>query len=142
MGVLRHFIGATGAIALVAACQSDAVGPQVPIEQPQALSVAPRFASMPNGTIVQLAATVHQTDGTSSAPSDVEWTSTDETIATVSRGIVTGIKPGRVQILATWHRSRGSSLVYVLDPIVKKPPPQCLQAKAAGSGVPAKGPCL
>ncbi len=123
MGVLRHYIGATGAIALVAACQSDTVGPQVPIEQPQALSVAPRFASMPNGTIVRLAATVHQTDGTSSAPSDVEWTSTDETIATVSRGIVTGIKPGRVQILATWHRSRGSSLVYVLDPIAKKPPP-------------------
>ncbi|MDQ3138763.1 MAG: Ig-like domain-containing protein [Gemmatimonadota bacterium] len=140
---LQSIIAVVATVGLVAACQSGATAPSDPTEVSLALTVAPSLATMEGGKVLRLSATVRHTDGSRSAPADVRWNSGDETVATVSNGVVQALKAGQVQIVATWHESRGSSVVTVLDPTEKKLPRPCIEPMVAdaGAGVPRGAPC-
>ena len=63
-------------------------------------------------------------------------------------GPVRGLRAGRGQIVATWHDSKGFSLVTVLEPVAQKPEgkqpkPQCAEKGVAGAGaeIPNGGTC-
>jgi uncharacterized protein YjdB len=86
------------------------------------LTVLPSVTLLDGGKSLRLTAKVRQADGSLTSPPDVAWSSADGAIAAVDAGgIVYGWRAGRVQIVATWHDSRGSSLVTVLEPVAKKP---------------------
>jgi hypothetical protein len=130
--------------AAAAGCQSDATAPLGIQSDPRPLAVIPTIATVDGGKFIKLTATVRHEDGSTSTPPDAAWRSSDGTIASVAAdGIVQGLRAGRTQIVATWHDSRGSSLLTVLDPVVKKGSPPCLAPLEAGvgSGVPTAGGC-
>jgi uncharacterized protein YjdB len=85
------------------------------------LTVSPDSATVAAGSTVALAATVHDSCGGDADVTDAaSWTSSDETVATVSstgpsgRGIVTGIAPGGpVTITAAVGGLTGSAAVTV-----------------------------
>lgn len=141
---ISTIISAAATVGLIAACQSDATAPPIRPDPPVGLSVDPRLATIDGGNTLRLTATMRHTDGSSSTPPGVSWTSADETIATVAAdGVVQGRKAGRVQIVASWHASRGSSLVTVLDPTAKQPPLRCIEPSrvATGTGIPENPRC-
>jgi hypothetical protein len=125
-------------------CQSGASSPLEVQTDPAGLTVVPSVTSIGNGTSFRLVAKVRQPDGSTTTPPDVIWLSGNGAIASVDgTGLVQGLSAGRVQIVATWHDSRGSSLVTVLEPVIKKPPPRCLEQGTAGAGseIPQGGEC-
>jgi uncharacterized protein YjdB len=126
-------------------CQSDATAPLTVEADPVGLTVVPSIATVDGGKFLKLTASLHLQDGSKATAPDVTWQSADGTIATVgSDGIVQGLRAGRVQIVATWHDSRGSSLVTVVDPAIKdKNLPHCLEPLKAGtgSGIPTNAGC-
>lgn len=133
--VVRSSICIVAAVASILACQSDATGPRSPAEAPLALSVAPALATMGRGKELRLTASVHQPNGTSTTPAGVTWSSADETIASVGAdGVVRSLKAGRVQIVAEWQASRGSSSIVVQSPVGDKPLPPCISAQPGGAG--------
>jgi uncharacterized protein YjdB len=120
--------------ATVLGCQSGATSPLAVEADPAPLSVIPSYATLNGGAFLRLTAAVRNADGSKSTPADVRWLSADGTIASVAAdGTVQGLREGKVQIVATWHDSRGSSLVTVISPVAKKPP-TCLDASVAGTG--------
>jgi hypothetical protein len=126
-------------------CQSDATAPLTVESDPAALTVAPSIATVDGGKFLRLTASLHLPDGSKATAPDVSWRSADGSIATVGPdGIVQGVRSGRVQIVATWHDSRGSSLITVLDPAAKgKKPGHCIQRleTETGSGIPTDDGC-
>jgi uncharacterized protein YjdB len=140
---LLSFVVVTAAATL--GCQSDATAPLTVESDPAALTVVPSFATVDGGKLLRLTASIHLPDGSITTASDVTWHSADGTIASVGAdGLVQGLRAGRVQIVATWHDSRGSSLVTVVDPTVKhKNPLPCLEPikAATGSGIPTNAGC-
>ncbi len=142
-------------VALVAAatlgCQSDATAPSLPsgtsgngLTDGLTLTVAPSVATIEGGKVMKLTATLHHPDGSTSAAADVSWQSADGRIAAVATdGTVQGLRAGRVQIVATWHDSRGASLVTVREPVTKKDPPRCIGPRtgAEGAGIPKTAAC-
>lgn len=131
------------AAAAVMGCQSDATSPLAVQPDGPPLSVIPSYATLNGGAFLKLTASVRNADGSKSTPADVRWLSADGTIASVAAdGTVQGLREGQVQIIASWHDSRGSSLVNVISPVAKKPPP-CVSALAAGtgSGIPGGSGC-
>lgn len=123
-------------------CQSDATAPLIVEADPIGLTVVPGTATVDGGRPLRLTASLRLPDGSTATAPDVTWSSSDGTIATVGQdGIVQGVRSGRVQIVATWHDSRGSSLVTVAGPASKdKQPPRCLEQPKAS--VPADGTCV
>ena len=106
------------AAASVVGCQSDATAPLVVEPAPPSLTVIPAVATVGGGSFIRLAARVRNQDGTTSEPTDVRWSSADESIATVGAGgLVQALQAGRVQIVAAWKDSRGSSTVIVAEGI-------------------------
>jgi hypothetical protein len=140
---LFSLVVATAAATL--GCQSDATAPLIVEADPVGLTVAPSTAMVDGGKALRLTASLRLPDGSTATAADVTWQSADGTIATVGPdGIVQGLRSGRVQIVATWHDSRGSSLVTVVDPGTKgEKPGRCLQLLEAesGSGIPTDGSC-
>ena len=140
---LLSFVVVTAAATL--GCQSDATAPLTVEADPVGLTVVPSIATVDGGRFLRLTASLHFPDGSKATAPDVTWQSADGTIASVGPdGLVYGLKAGRVQIVATWHDSRGSSLVTVVDPTVKSgKPPHCIQPLEAGteSGIPPGGGC-
>jgi uncharacterized protein YjdB len=140
---LLAFVVVTGAATL--GCQSDATAPLTVEADPVGLTVVPSIATVDGGRFLRLTASLHLPDGSKATAPDVTWQSADGTIASVGPdGLVYGLKAGRVQIVATWHDSRGSSLVTVVDPTVKSgKPSHCIQPLEAGteSGIPTGGGC-
>jgi Big-like domain-containing protein len=126
-------------------CQSGATAPLTIDDDPTGLTVVPSIATVDGGKFLKLTASLHLADGSRATASDVTWLSADGTIASVGTdGVVHGLKAGQVQIVATWHDSRGSSLVTVIDPAIKgEKPPRCLEPIKAGtgSGIPTQGGC-
>ncbi|MCD8372934.1 MAG: Ig-like domain-containing protein [Clostridia bacterium] len=57
--------------------------------------------SVKTGSTRTLTATVAMTDGVTEYSGDITWASSDESIATVTDGVVTGVKSGEVTITAT-----------------------------------------
>ena len=122
-------------------CGSD-TGHLTDPDQSSPLTVAPTLATIQGGQALRLIASLHLANGSTSSPDQVRWTSADATIASVDPdGTVRGVRAGRVQIVATWQESRGSSVIVVADQVAKKPPESgCLALKAAESSIPSK-PC-
>jgi len=118
-------------------CGSDTPGVTGP-EQSSPLTVAPTLATLQGGQALRLVASLHLANGSTSSPDQVRWTSADATIASVDPdGTVRGLRAGRVQIVATWNDSRGSSLIVVADQVAKKHPGSgCLALKATESSIP------
>ena len=122
-------------------CGSD-TGPSE-TDPPNPLTVAPSLATLKGGQALRLVASLHLANGSTSSPDQVRWTSGDGTIASVDPdGTVRALRAGRVQIVATWHDSRGSSLIVVAEQVTKKPK-GCLNQLRAGtaSSIPTNGPC-
>ena len=112
----------------VMGCQSGATNPfTVEEENPSPLTVAPSLATLVNGgQALRLAASLSLPNGSRLTPDNVKWSSADAAIASVDPdGTVRGLRAGRVQIIATWQESRGSSLIVVIDQVAKKRP-NCL----------------
>lgn len=129
-------IVAAGTLMLVA-CESGPTETLVIQTPPAALTVIPTFATIDGGKVLRLTAKLRREDGSLTEPPDVIWSSANPTIASVdSKGTVQAWRAGRAQISATWHDSHGSSLVTVLDPVVKKEP-RCLEPLHEGAGTDA-----
>ena len=70
---------------------------EVILPESLSLSTLGNVTTFKAGETLELTAVVYPTEASQS----VDWTSSDETIATVSRGVVTGLKEGSVTITAT-----------------------------------------
>lgn len=106
-----------------------------PSDETPTLNVLPSVTAIGGGRFLRLTAQVKHANGSITAASGVTWQSANGAIATVdATGMVHGLLPGRVQILARWGNARSSALVTVLKP-VKKAPPDC-QAALKVSGIP------
>jgi uncharacterized protein YjdB len=126
-------------------CQSDATAPVIVEADPIGLTVVPGSATVDGGRPLRLTASLRLADGSRATAPDVIWSSSDGTIATVGQdGIVEGVREGQVQIVATWHDSRGSSLVTVVGRASKdKQPPRCFEQIKPNASVPAAaGTCV
>lgn len=113
-------------MAILAGCQTGAESPAEPEDPPAPMSVIPSSIMIDGGNVLTLSAKVRNADGTYAAPDDVAWCSSNADVASVdTEGRVLGLKSGKAQIVATWHGSRGSSVITVLDPDATKvaPPP-------------------
>jgi Bacterial Ig-like domain (group 2) len=135
------------ALAVAAAVSAFGCGSEIPdttgnTDPPSPLTVAPTVATLKGGEALRLVASLHLANGSTSSPDQVRWTSADATIASVDPdGTVRALRAGRVQIVATWQESRGSSVIVVADQVAKKPPESgCLALRAAESSIPNK-PC-
>ena len=73
------------------------------------ISVAPAFASVAEGSTVTLSAT------TSPAGETVTWESSDENVATVASGVVSGVAAGSAVITATAGGSSATCVITVTD---------------------------
>jgi Bacterial Ig-like domain (group 2) len=125
-------------------CQSDATAPLIVDADPVGLTVVPGTATVDGGRPLRLTARLRLPDGSTATTTEATWSSTDGTIATVGQdGIVEGVRAGQVQIVATWHDSRGSSLVTVIGRASKdKEPPRCIEQIKPKAGVPTDGTCV
>ena len=123
-------------------CQSDATAP-VDAGPSLALSVVPGTATVDGLTPLRLTARLRLPDGSTVPATEATWSSTDGTIATVGNdGLVEGVREGRVQIVATWHDSRGSSQVTVVRRAPEeKEPPRCIDEIKPKASVPADEVC-
>jgi alpha-amylase len=129
----------------VMGCQSGATNPlTVEEEDPSPLTVAPSLATLVNGgQALRLAASLSLPNGSRLTPDNVKWSSADTDIASVDPdGTVRGLRAGRVQIVATWQGSRGSSLIVVIDQVAKKRPDCSAHLEEGGaSGIPVDEGC-
>jgi len=108
------------AVSLVG-CQSGASNPAEPDPPGSPLTVAPSYARLDGGQVIRLTATLAGPNHSRTAPDNVRWSSADARIATVGQdGTVHALQAGRVQIVAEWQDSRGSSLIQVNEQISKK----------------------
>ena len=73
------------------------------------ISLAPAFASVAEGSTVTLSAT------TSPAGETVTWESSDENVATVASGVVSGVAAGSAVITATAGGSSATCVITVTD---------------------------
>ena len=141
MRTVRLLSLAIVAVASVMGCQEGATNP-LEVEHPATspLTVAPTHATLGGGQAIRLVATVVLTDGSRTTPDNVRWSSADTRIAQVDQaGNVHALQAGRVQIIAEWKESRGSSLILVADQVSKKD--GCLVNLEAGTETSAPSPC-
>ena len=103
-------IFAAAAMTISAACTGTPTLPSTTIST-MSISGAPPGV----GTSAQYIASIVSATSTSSqdVTSLATWTSSDTTIATVSRGLVTGVKAGTATITATYNGSTVSQQVAV-----------------------------
>ena len=79
------------------------------------LVVAPSAATIKGGAKLQLNLSARDESGQPAAATGVTWTTSNEQVATIASGVVTGRVPGRAQITAWWNGVHGVSLVTVVD---------------------------
>ena len=122
MRTVRLLSLAVAAAATVAGCQSGATNPLEP-EHPATspLTVVPHQATLGGGQAIHLTASLRRPDGSRTTPDNVRWSSADTRIAQVDEaGTVHALQAGRVQIIAEWQDSRGSSSIVVDEQVRKK----------------------
>ena len=121
--------------ALLLAC-SDSTGPD--IKRPDgtanlprgSLRVSPAAIMIQSGQTFRLTTRYIGDPALASRPSNVAWTSSDASVATVSGGLVSGVSGGQTRIVASWGGSQATALVTVLAPLKKhEAPPLCPEQK-------------
>jgi hypothetical protein len=139
-------------VAILAGCQAGAESPGEPDDLPAPMSVVPSSITIDGGNALTLTAKIRSADGAYATPDDIAWCSSNGDVASVDAGgHVLGLKPGKAQIVATWHGSRGSSVITVIESDARKiePPPLAFAKKrnvapasgcAAASGPGRQGP--
>ena len=114
-------------VGLLLAC-SDSTAPSgadliPPPQSPQlpegAFQVSPATATLQSGQTLQFTTRYSGNPALMSHPSDVVWHSSDETVATVSNGLVRGVSGGRSRIFASRGGYQASALVTVAGPAKK-----------------------
>jgi serine/threonine protein kinase len=81
---------------------------------PSSIQVEPAFTQIASGTTVQLSARVTDSENQPVEDADVYWESADSTVASVGAGgLVTGVRPGRTEILAGVASVVGSAEITV-----------------------------
>lgn len=100
---------------ILPACSSDENEPvDEPVTTVTSVSVSPESISLECGKTKQLTATISPENATG----DITWTSSDETIATVSSdGTVTGISKGTATVTATVSGKSGTCKVTVTQEV-------------------------
>jgi uncharacterized protein YjdB len=113
--------------------QSGTATVNVTVAPVAAVTVTPSSASVATGQTVQLTATPKDANGNPLTGRAISWSSSDNTIATVSSsGLVTGVAAGSVTITATSEGKSGTASVTVTGPPVASvtvtPPSASVQA--------------
>ena len=80
--------------------------PQNPRLPEGAFQVSPATATLQSGQTFRFTTTYSGNPALSSHPGDVVWHSSDETVATVSNGLVRGVSGGQSRIVASWEATR------------------------------------
>ena len=121
--------------ALLLAC-SDNTGPDIKriggtSNLPRgSLQVSPTTIMIQSGQTFRLTTRYIGDPALASRPSNVAWTSSDASVATVSGGLVSGVSGGQTRIVASWGGSQATALVTVLAPLKKhEGPPRCPEQK-------------
>lgn len=98
------------AAALCGACTSNPVLPSATISTMTISGITPTV-----GTSSQFSAGIVPADGSSTldVTALATWSSSDPTIATVSRGVVTGVKAGTTTLTVTYNGSTVSSKITI-----------------------------
>jgi triacylglycerol lipase len=112
-----HFSLKTAAAAMLfLACSGDSPsGPTPPSSAPVAsVKLSRDTATLVPGATAQIAATVLDATG-QTLDRTVSWTSSDETKARVTNGIVTGVSPGAATITATAEGKTAQASVTIVD---------------------------
>jgi len=146
MHVLHSLALALAASATGLACGSTGPAGLVQDEalDPAALTILPSVTTVGGGRSIRLSAKLQNADGSTTAPAGVAWQTTDAAVASVDgTGLVHGLRAGRVEILASWGESRGSSLVTVIEEGKPKPAPECFEASTieAAATIPNNDSC-
>jgi glucose/arabinose dehydrogenase len=115
-------------VVIIAALISGCGGGGADIQQPRpvtaAVTVTAPNTTVDSGQTVQLTATAQDAGGTVLEGRTFEWTTADAAVASVSpAGLVTGLKPGQVEIRATTEGVTGSTIIMVAAVPPPPPPP-------------------
>jgi uncharacterized protein YjdB len=105
---------------LLLACREASAPPRPPIRVGSVTVTSPA-TSLTVGEQVTLEAVVKSTEG-DVLQREVAWSSEDESIATVTEGVVTGVAEGAVRIFAASENQRGG-VRLVVNAVVPPPPP-------------------
>ena len=81
------------------------------------IDVSPSSPSVFVGKTSTLTATPKDADGASVTGKSIAWSSSDNNVATVSSGVVTGVKPGTADIIAAVGSVQGKATVTVTAPV-------------------------
>lgn len=100
----------------VLACGGDEnTEPTAPVAT---VTVSPATATIAPGAVLQLQATTQDAGGATLTGRQIDWTTSDAAVATVSPiGTVTGIADGNVTVTATSEGKNGSAAVTVRAPV-------------------------
>jgi uncharacterized protein YjdB len=118
--------------ALVLAC-SDSTAPSSNLPAPPSdpggsFQVAPATATLQYGQTLQFTTTYGGKRRTGSVAGAVAWQSSDENVAVVRNGLVSGVSGGQTRIVATWGGYQSTAVVNVIAPWKKHDnPPVCLK---------------
>ena len=77
------------------------------------LSISPASAAISAGQSQQFLITAHYSDGTTQTPSNVVWTSSNTTVATINSNWAFGIQAGTTTITATYNSLKASAVLNV-----------------------------
>ena len=81
-----------------------------------AVTIEPALATLDVGEVIQLSAALRDKDGTI-LDRPITWTTSDQTVANVTNGLVTAIGAGTVTISATAEGKTGNAAITVLVPV-------------------------
>jgi uncharacterized protein YjdB len=123
-------------VGLLLAC-SDSTGPsQSELRQPPqnpglpegVLQISPATATLQYGQTLQFTTTYSGNPALAGGLVEVAWQSSNESVATVSKGLVRGVSGGETRIVASWGGYQASALVTVSGPWKKhEDHPICLK---------------
>ena len=114
-GIIRRLAYGCVIAAPLSCGGGDSTGPSV--NAPGKITISPDTPSVVRGSSITLVARVTDASGRSASNTGLQWSSGDNTIATVnSQGLVTGVKFGTTQITASVGSTIGSTQLVVLFP--------------------------
>jgi uncharacterized protein YjdB len=123
--------------ALVLACSDSSTSPNppdTPSDPDGSFQVAPATATLKYGQTLQFTTTYGGKRGKGSAAGVVAWQSSDENVAVVRNGLVSGVSGGQTRIVATWGGYQSTAVVNVIAPWKKHDNPPVCQKRTWRAG--------